>query len=111
MLYIVERTSEWDDSVPPCNEAVLKDVECYDERMASVEVLKSMFPEEDFTGFVNISKNKCIKHFIKKRWTIEINTLEELTKFINKYGNIVISNNSYGSDMPCIEIYDCRYEC
>ena len=37
-------------------------------------------------------------------YTIEINTLEELMKLIEKEGQIVISPNSKG--LPTIEIYD-----
>jgi hypothetical protein len=39
-----------------------------------------------------------------KMYTIEIRTLEELMKLIEKEGQIVISPNSKG--LPTIEIYD-----
>lgn len=38
-------------------------------------------------------------------WFIEINTIEELTNFVDKYGDIVIADSNLG-EYKEIEIYD-----
>ena len=47
-------------------------------------------------------------YFGYKMYTIEIRTLEELMKLIEKEGQIVISPNSKG--LPTIKIYDVWWE-
>lgn len=43
-------------------------------------------------------------------WLIEINSLEELMEFKNKYGNIIIKTIYTDQEYPIIEIYDCDRE-
>ena len=43
-------------------------------------------------------------------WFIDINTLEELINFKNKYGELVLQNSIYNEDIIVIEIYDTYRE-
>lgn len=77
MKYIVTRTSIWGDK-KPCEEAFEEEVVC--------------------TYFENGKKVV---------WMIEINTLEELHEFIDKYGgSVVIEDWYFNNAYKKIEIYD-----
>lgn len=41
-----------------------------------------------------------------KCWYIDINSLEELLKFEEKYGEIIITTSIFDNKTPTIEIYD-----
>lgn len=48
-----------------------------------------------------------------EKYVVEINSIEELTVFVNKYGNIVLSplpSDSYYQPLMEIEIYDTYRE-
>lgn len=43
----------------------------------------------------------------EEKYTIEIKNLDELTKFIKKYGDVVIRyDNFYSKELAILEIYD-----
>ena len=77
MKFLVTRTSIYDYDSPPCEE-------CNKE----IRLFK-ICGKEEYRG--------C--------FTIEINSLEELISFEEKYGKIVIQDNEY-FNMKEIEIYD-----
>ena len=79
MIYILRRASEYNKK-SPCEEATLR-----------------MFKHK------NTLLNEESDEY---EWSIEINTLEELNQFIEKYGNLVIYKNYVGFNVPCICIYD-----
>lgn len=78
MKFIITRTSSWNDS-PPCEEV-------------KREIVNNGRSGEDYR-----------EHNV---WTIEINTLEELINFTNKYGRIVIEEYWLNNRYKEIEIYD-----
>lgn len=78
MKYWVTRTSEMNSETPPFPEAVF---------------IKKDDPYPDFIDPTYY-------------YGVEINTIEELHDFIEKYGKVVISNKSGCDGMPHIEIYD-----
>jgi hypothetical protein len=83
MIYIIRRASEiYGES--PCKEATLK-----------------MF--KDKNTLINEERDVY-------KWSIEINTFEELNQFIEKYGDIIIIKNYGGYNAPCIVIYDTYIE-
>ena len=48
-----------------------------------------------------------VEEHIYKRWVVEINTLEELIGFIEKYeGRIVLETDNRRNELHKIEIYD-----
>lgn len=46
------------------------------------------------------------KEIKRGEYTIEINTLEQLLDFVNKYGEVIIFPKDYRGSLPTIEIYD-----
>lgn len=85
MKYIITRTSNWGDENPKAN-----------------GVQKEILP------YVYDSKNKIEE--LKEAYTTNIDSLEELHRFIKDCGYPVIVSNSgkqgYGFQLPTIEIYD-----
>ena len=76
MKFVVTRTSLWKDQ-KPCRDAVKKEVTLSKPNKGTIDV-----------------------------WIIEIRDLEDLMKFYNKYGNIVIRKSRYKELPVAIEIYD-----
>ena len=104
MKFIVERTSSFNKK--PCKEAKKEEILCCDIRVDSLEKTKEKYPCGDWEEYYNW-KGGCRKDYKEKRWTIEINSLEDLMKFKYKYGDICILSDTYGnSDLQVIEIYD-----
>ena len=79
MKFIVTRTSDWNDKRCPCKEATR-------------EIVNNDRTGEDYRE--------------RNVWTIELNTLEELISFTNKYGRIVVEEYWLNSKYKEIEIYD-----
>ena len=57
-------------------------------------------PCEEATLTNDVDRNKL------PYWILEINSLDDLIKFIEKYKRIVIEDEAYNIDLPEIEIYD-----
>jgi hypothetical protein len=83
MIYILKRASEYNEK-SPCEEATLR-----------------MFKHK------NTLLNEESDEY---KWSIEINTFEELNQFIEKYGDLVIYKDYGGYNAPCIKIYDTYIE-
>lgn len=77
MEFIVSRSSVYDNNIKPCDGA----------KQDIVRVVKTIRGNLE-----------------KKYWSIEINSLEDLIKFIDTYGDVVLLENSDGYYE--IEIYD-----
>ncbi len=112
MKYIVKRTSEWDDK-KPCEEAFLHPVAIFHERTCTEEYFDSHFAARE-GKWRSKGKNHSIPkkgHILRQEddkdmWVIEINTLEELNDFVRKYGECIIKDSDYSTQIPEIEIYD-----
>lgn len=109
MLFSVRRASAWSEKQKPCKEAILRKVLHTDERnfddpMKNPSVGKSWYTDK---GFFNhrVEDGHCKRDWYTEDWTIEINTLEELTGFMEKYGSIII-NNYACDELREIVIYD-----
>lgn len=112
MKFIVRRASQWGDA-KPCDEV------CH-EIITRVDTRYCFSPEEYDAG--HVGERKWLEAGSNHRynseghiqrdygtvdvWTIEINTLEELMKFINKYGSVVIGDNYQNENYKEILIYD-----
>lgn len=114
MKFTVRRASEWNDNNAPCEEAkrdsivkvevrTLRSPEAFDEKYAYREgkwlsvgtnhrINKDGYIERD-NGMVDV-------------WSVEINTLDELIEFCNKYGDIVIEDGWQNKAYKHILIYD-----
>ena len=84
----VERTSAFDDSEKPCDGAVRSSFPYWTNRVCPEDghVYRQV---EDRDG-----------------WAIYINSLEELLKFHDRYGKIIIRKDWYDDGGLLIEIYD-----
>lgn len=109
MKYIITRASDWNDK-QPCDNAIQEDVLCIDERTVDDPMKNPHIGEKwysDFGYFNHRVENGHIKRdYYRKVWTMEINTLEELHKFMEKEGEIIIGLDYWGSKLPHITIYD-----
>lgn len=83
MKFKVTRTSIWNDEISPCKEA---------NRINERGYIQREFPNDSIG------------------WFIEINSLEELMNFKNRYGDIVITNCWENQNITEIEIYDTYRE-
>ena len=110
MEFITNRASTWDGK--PCDEAKRKTVIAVDERTVNdPKRLKCMSdPKKWYTDpkyFNHRVENGHIKRDFKtEEWVVEINTLEELLKFIDKYGQVIVGSWYRNKNLPSIEIYD-----
>jgi len=110
MNFIISKTSQWNDE-KPVKSAKKITVGYWHERTCTEEFFNERFGKNE-----GLWKSKGVKHqkthngeWIKRlqeetKWTIEINTLEELIKFCKKHGNIIVDSDD--CDIPSIEIYD-----
>lgn len=121
MKFIISRTSVWDYGEwkdIECKEAkrILQPLTYLDYR--SVKTLKEA-KQERYSHWANDwfkhgenhreEKGMVVRDLIKRdhyRREVEINSLEELIKFKEKYGEIIITTGSYEEYPHQIEIYD-----
>lgn len=115
MKFIVDRTSEWGDGKSPCEEAKRDSVpyvESYNYRTPEeYDKINPMRRREGNWLSVGtnhrLNKEGCITRDrgMQDVWSIEINSIDELIEFVNKYERIVIQDD-FSSDYKLIEIYD-----
>ena len=79
MKFVISRTSMWNNNEKPCDEAI--EETCY---------------------FNDLNGNT----FKRKRWIIQINSLDELLKFKEKYESELVITTTYYDGSYEIEIYD-----
>ena len=110
---------DWYDDKKPCEEAVEGTVTLYMERTLPKEELIKKYPYEDYSRCINFvdddGKIRCKSPSSQNCYLIEINSLEQLMSFINKYGKILIkpawcADDTLEADLPAIEIFDVDYE-
>lgn len=114
MKFVVRRTSEWNDKVSPCEEAKRDSI-------VRVETRACLSPEEFDERFakregkwLSVGTNHRVneKGWIVRDnglidvWSVEVNTLDELVEFYNKYGRLVIEDCMWNEAYKEIEIYD-----
>ena len=108
MKFKVTRTSVLDEEIMPCENAY-KSI-CYRIDTRTVDdpnKLKYNNGENEWykNGKHHRLENGFIKRDIKEKcWKVEVNTLDDLIKFISKNGEIVVESEKYS--IPSIEIYD-----
>ena len=109
MKYKVSRTSDWSAN-KPCEEAFEDSYIQIDERIVdSPEKLNVKSDRDEWynNGTNHRMENGHIKRDFESRgWFVNIETLEDLNKFVDKYGNIVFQKSSDNSDIKEVEIYD-----
>ena len=114
MIYIIKRASDrLFEKESPCEEAIKKTFENWHERSCTEEYF-----DEHYSPKLGLWRSKGINHtttldgnIIRQiedviLWSIEINTLEDLHKLIDKYGTLIIDNGDSINKTPTITIYD-----
>lgn len=114
MKFIVSRASAWDNEYGPCEESKK-------EKIVYVDTRTFHTPEEydykirDPRGkWFSVGTNHRVnKHGYIQRdmemmevWTIELNTLEKVMEFCDKYGDIIIGDYMLNDEYKHILIYD-----
>ena len=107
MKFMIRRTSLRDEE-QPCKE-VYKDEYVYvDERTVSnpAKIKQKGYPEKWYNEGRNhrVEKGHIKRDFVDTGWFVNIDSLEQLIKFQNKYGEIIVGE--YCDGVPSIEIYD-----
>lgn len=114
MRFTIRRASVWDDEKSPCEEAERDSI-------VRVETRTCMNPEEFDERFgklegkwLSVGENHRVneKGWIVRDngmvdvWSVEINTFDELIKFHDKYGDLVIGRCMWNNTYREILIYD-----
>lgn len=113
MKYLITRTSVWAPDAP-CTEAFLYPREHWELRTCSEEDFNRRFSKKEGTWRSKGKNHKITEEgYITRQvddvteWVVEMNTLEELNAFADKYGKIIISPiGEVDDEFPEIEIYD-----
>lgn len=117
MEFRISRTSKGNDE-KPCEEAYKKEYIREDERgFATPKEFKERFHEDWFSEGFNhriitntkgnyVNDTHIIRDFKDEDWFIEINTLEDLLKLEEKYGELIITTFYSKENYKEIEIYD-----
>lgn len=115
MRFIVKRTSQYqflDEKSSPCDESIrlnyYKTEKYFDFEFESWGKTE----EERNKSWLGTGKNHRVENeYIKREveesaWFIDITTFDKLIKFIDKYGDCIISKREEDNEFPTIEIYD-----
>ena len=115
MEFIVSRVSDDFNTKKPCEEAYKKHIphiaeynfssfEEYDAKWGR----KYKFTDTDINHRINERGNieKELTDFSEDVWVVQINTLEELLAFRNKYGSIIVGESGKNHYYDEITIYD-----
>jgi hypothetical protein len=116
MKFRVSRTSDWHNE-KPCKEAKKEPYTRVDMRTARPEDIPAHKGEDPAWWFSEGTNHREVKgprggfqgiarDFDDEDWFVEIGTLDELVKFTDKYGSIVLTWFHYNPDIREIEIYD-----
>lgn len=110
MKFLVNRTSCWSDSCKPCAEAKQTSYVYYDWR--TVNDPKKLTYHNALNDWYSHGENHRVERGNIVRdlphdngWSVDFETMDDLLKFVNKYGRVVVSNWD-DHNLPMIEIYD-----
>ena len=114
MKFIVRRASQWSEEVSPCDEAKRDSIVRVETRtLHSPEEFDAKFAKRE-GKWLSVGTNHRVneKGYITRDremvdvWSVEINTLDELIKFCEKYGSVVIGDCMWNKPYKEILIYD-----
>lgn len=111
MEFTISRTSVWNLESLVCPEAYQKEIFFVDER--TVDDPSKLRMKDDREDWYKIGANHRVENGHIKRdkgpikvWFIRVDSLQELLKIYNKYGNLIIQQNYHNPEYMHIEIYD-----
>lgn len=109
MRFMVRRTSCWDYEIRPCRGAKKAEYVSIDERTVN-DPKKLPYPENELWATKGdnhrVEKGRIKRDFLNEAWFIDIQNLEELIKFFNKHGRMIIDVLYDNPDILELEIYD-----
>lgn len=108
MKFVVTRTSRFMGK--PCKEAKLEPVVRLDIRTVS-DPAKLGSPEGRRDWYKKgknhrVEQGHIVREFDDRAWFVEINSLDELLAFKEKYGQLIVGDYLFNHTIPSIEIYD-----
>lgn len=112
MKFIISRTSLWNDEEPPCEEAVReKSVKTDTRTVDAPEKVPAKFGEDPNWWYSEGFNHRIVNGQIKRdfehlEWFVELSSLEDLLKFKDKHGDLIIRESFDNDSFPQIEIYD-----
>lgn len=110
MKCIVTRTSCRGDDQKPCEEAVKEILTAVDERIIDDPMKNKLIGERWYTeeGYFNhrVENGHIKRDYKKSAYTIELESLEDLQNFVDKYGDVIIERSTCKEILFEIEIYD-----
>lgn len=115
MLFAVKRTS-CSDGTKPCDEAIQMPYTRIDVRSADDPCTIPAFKAKDpFWWYGSGSNHRVVngqimRDFPDEEWFVEIESLESMMAFHEKYGEIVIGRHADNYTILAIEIYDSYRE-
>lgn len=116
MKFVISRTSEWGD-FSPCEEARKETIWVTEENKAPTpeehEKVRGRYPTWLSVGKNHrISSDGHIQRDVERtEWVVNINSVEDLLKLSDKYGELIVCRSKYPLDIvPRIEIYDTYRE-
>lgn len=106
MEFMVRRTSEHDSK--PCKEAYQKSYTRIDERTVNDPMKNPHIGAEWYTKGSNhrVERGHIKRDFEATGWFIQFDTLDDLMKFGEKYGSLVIEPCWDNPSITQVEIYD-----
>lgn len=109
MKYIVTRTYCSYEDRKPCEEAVKEVLTAVDERIIDDPMKNKLIGERWYTeeGYFNhrVENGHIKRDYKKSAYTIELESLEDLQNFIDKYGFVTIARSTYKEIPFEIEIH------
>jgi len=109
MKYIIRRTSIWDPDVKPIDGAIKEQVHYFDFRASHIEDDKDSFAWKQFNetcrDIVKVQNGnyRGIQKNPTNVWVLEIN---DLNKFVEKNGEIILNAGYNEEGYMSVEIYD-----
>ena len=109
MKFIITRTSDYQKKKPPTENATYEEYETVDMVILKDEKERDAYIEtkgwkNEGYGHKKVSKTRAQRTLKLKDWFIEVETLDDLLKLMEKEGELIIGQ--YGRKYPYIEIYD-----
>lgn len=108
MRFVVRRTSYYENERQPCPEAILGDYTRIDWRTVTTAELPERVKRTWFTEGKNHRDvdGHAVREFDGRAWFIDLDGLEALMAFLQKYGPVIIEPFWQNHTMFSIEIYD-----
>lgn len=104
MKFMVSRTSNWDAEVSPCEEAHREEYTSIDERTTDDPSFEPTWYDHGTNHRVEDGHIK--RDFSDVGWFVELDSLEALMEFRDKYERLVLGRYWDNNSIPSIEIYD-----